>query len=168
MHELPPLPTGFNVQAEFPILNHWTFFNHGGVAPISARAAVELERYAREARDDAYLTGKWYKRAENTRKLAAQLINADPKEIAFVKNTSEGIAFVANGLDWHEGEEIISTAVEYPSNVYPWMDLAARFGVKHIMVPEREGRIPIEDLFAAVTPHQNDRACPTSNTPAAT
>jgi cysteine desulfurase / selenocysteine lyase len=156
MPTLPPLPGGFDAIREFPILERWAFFNHGGVAPISARAAAELERFGREARDDAYLTGKWYKRAEVTRRLAAQLIHADPKEIAFVKNTSEGIAFVANGLDWQAGQEVISTAVEYPANVYPWMDLAARFGVKHVMVPERKeggtGRIAIEDLFAAVTP----------------
>jgi len=152
MPTLPPLPESFNARAEFPILDRWAFFNHAGVAPIAARAAAELERFAREARDDAYLTGKWYQRAEDTRKLAAQLINAETREIAFVKNTSEGLAFVANGLDWHPDEEIISTAVEYPSNVYPWMDLAARCGVKHIMVPERAGRIAMEDLFAAVTP----------------
>lgn len=115
-----------------------------------------MRRYVTQAQQDAYMTGQWYKQAEETRRLGAKLMNAEPKEIAFIKNTSEGLAFVANGLDWHAGEEIVSSAVEYPANVYPWMDVAQRFGVKHIMVPQRVedgvGRIPMEDLVAAVTP----------------
>ncbi len=149
---LPSLPAGFNVAAEFPITRNWTFFNHAGVAPISARAAVEIERFAHEARDDAYLSGRWYHKIEQVRKLAAQFIHAQPEEIAFVKNTSEGIAFVANGLDWKFGDEIISTAVEYPSNVYPWMDVSHRHGVKHIMLPETDGRIDRQTILNAVTP----------------
>lgn len=150
--DLPPLPRGFDVAAEFPITRRWTFFNHAGVAPISARAAAEIERFAQEARDDSYLTGRWYHKIELVRKLAARFIHALPEEIAFVKNTSEGLAFVANGLDWKASDEIISTAVEYPSNVYPWMDVARRFDCRHIMLPEHEGRIDRQNIFDAVTP----------------
>lgn len=151
MSGVPALPTGFDALREFPILSRWDFYNHAGVAPLSNRAAEALFKYTAEARDDAYLTGRWYDQAETARKLAAKLIGATPQEIAFTKNTSEGIAFVANGLEWHAGDEIVSTAVEYPANVYPWMDLAQRFGVKHIMVPERDGRIILDELLAAVT-----------------
>ncbi len=149
---LPPLPPGFDVTAEFPITRNWTFFNHAGVAPISARAAAEIQRFAREACDDSYLTGRWYHKIEQVRKVAAQFINAQVEEIAFIKNTSEGIAFVANGLDWKPGDEIISTAVEYPSNVYPWMDVAQRCGARHIMLPETHGRIDLQIVLNAVTP----------------
>ncbi len=150
--QLPPLPADFDVAVEFPITRRWTFFNHAGVAPISGRAAAEIERFAREARDDSYLTGRWYQKIELVRKLAAEFIGALPEEIAFVKNTSEGIAFVANGLDWKAGDEIISTSVEYPSNVYPWMDVAQRCGARHIMLPEVDARVDIQSIFNAVTP----------------
>jgi selenocysteine lyase/cysteine desulfurase len=147
-----PLPAGFDVEKEFPIAREWVFFNHAGVAPISARAGSAIKKYVDQAERDAYLTGKWYKRAEEVRRAAARIINAQPAEIAFVKNTSEGLAFVANGLEWKAGDEIVSTAVEYPSNVYPWMDLQKRFDVEHIMVPEElDGRIDIEKIFQAVT-----------------
>jgi cysteine desulfurase/selenocysteine lyase len=149
---LPPLPANFSVAEEFPITRNWTFFNHAGVAPISARAAMAIERFAHEARDDSYLSGRWYHKIELVRKLAAEFICAHPEEISFVKNTSEGIAFVANGLDWKPGDEIISTAVEYPSNVYPWMDVAQRHSAKHIMLPETDGRIDRQSIFDAVTP----------------
>jgi cysteine desulfurase/selenocysteine lyase len=152
MSDLPPLPADFDAAREFPILKHWLFFNHAAVAPLTARAAEVIEQYAKEAREDAYLSGDWYARADHARKLAAQLINARPDELAFVKNTSEGLAFVANGLTWKSGDEIITSAVEYPANIYPWMDVAQRFGARHVMVAERDGRVPTEDVLGAVTP----------------
>lgn len=152
MVAIPPLPGSFDVAREFPISRRWTFLNHAGVAPISARAAAAIEKFAAEARDDAYLTGKWYQQIESVRRLAAGFLNAKTSEIAFVKNTSEGIAFVANGLTWKPGDQVISTRVEYPSNVYPWMDLAQRLGVVHTMLPETDGRIDPTLLAGAVTP----------------
>jgi selenocysteine lyase/cysteine desulfurase len=148
---LPPLPSGFDVAAEFPIVKDWTFLNHAAVAPISARGAAALEKYAREASHHAYLSGQWYAQADAARANAARLLNATPAEIAFIKNTSEGLAFVANGLEWKSGDEVVSTAVEYPANVYPWMDLS-RLGVKHVMVPERNGRIELHEFLAAIGP----------------
>ena len=152
MEHFPPLPAHFNAEVEFPILKHRAFFNHAGVAPLSNRAALAMSQYIGEARDDAYLTGNWYGKAETVREDSARLMNAHSREIAFIKNTSEGLAFVANGLDWKSGDEVLSTAVEYPANVYPWMDLAQRFGVRHIMVPEQNGRIELDDILNAITP----------------
>jgi len=149
IHPLPPTITS----ALFPSLKTWAFFNHSGVSPMPKPAADAMRRYIDQSTNDAYMTGQWYKQAEFTRRCAAQLINADAREIAFIKNTSEGLAFVANGLDWRSGDEILSTRSEYPANVYPWMAAQQRFGAKHIMIHERaDGRIPPEDLFAAVTP----------------
>ncbi|HYF49886.1 MAG TPA: aminotransferase class V-fold PLP-dependent enzyme [Planctomycetota bacterium] len=149
---MTPLPASFDREREFPILNSWDFFNHAGVSPISQRVADALQKYTHEALHDAYLTGNWYDQAHDVRKLAARLINAEASEIAFIKNTSEGLAFVANGLDWHAGDEIVSAQGEFPSNVYPWMDLAQRCGVRHIMVPEKNGRVEQDDLFNACSP----------------
>ena len=93
---LPDFPAGFDPYTEFPILKHWDFYNHAGVAPLSKRAADALIQYTNEALNESYLSGHWYSKAEQCRKLCAKLIGATPEEIAFVKNTSEGIAFVAN------------------------------------------------------------------------
>jgi selenocysteine lyase/cysteine desulfurase len=149
---LPPLPAGFVPEAEFPILKQYLFFNHAGVSPLSARAATAMREYAEESMNQSYLSGTRWKRIEAIRGTAAKMINADVEEIAFIKNTSEGIAFVANGLEWQPGDEVVSAAIEYPANVYPWMDLAQRKGIRHLMVPEREGRVRVEDLLNAVTP----------------
>jgi selenocysteine lyase/cysteine desulfurase len=71
-----------------------------------------------------------------------------------VKNTSEGISIVANGIDWQWGDRVVTTNVEYPANIYPWMEVARSRGVKLIMVEEEPGpedtrHVPIEKILAA-------------------
>src|SRR5258708_26957261 len=71
----------------FPILRHWDFFNHAGVAPIPRIGADALRTFAQQAEDGAYLETRWYKDIESLRASTAKLINASPDEIAFIKNT---------------------------------------------------------------------------------
>jgi len=138
----------------FPILKQWDFFNHAGVCPLPRVAADALRKYAQQAQEVAYIETGWYRDIEKLRALAAKLINADSEEIAFIKNTSEGLATVANGVDWRVGDRIVTTAVEYPANIYPWMDVAARYGVELVMVDEKDvnGRrmVPMDELLRQI------------------
>src|SRR3954447_13552916 len=84
---------------EFPVLRHWDFFNHAAVAPVPRAAASALRRFADQAESVAYLDTGWYRDLAALRESVAKLINATKEEIAFVKNTSEGLAIVANGVD---------------------------------------------------------------------
>src|SRR5881227_1965950 len=88
----------------FPILRKWNFFNHAGVSPIPKVAADAFRKYAAEAESSVYLGTTWYADVEQLRILAASMINAHRDEMAFVKNTSEGISIVANGIDWQWGD----------------------------------------------------------------
>ncbi len=72
---------------------------------------------------------KWMATYEGLRTSTAKLINASPGEIAIVKNTSEGIATVAIGIDWKPGDIVVAFEEEFPANIYPWRRLEAR-GVK--------------------------------------
>jgi cysteine desulfurase/selenocysteine lyase len=143
-----------NVEA-FPILAEWDFFNHAGVCPLPKVAADALRRYAQQAESVAYIDTGWYRDIEKLRVAAAKLINAHHEEIAFVKNTSEGLATVASGLEWRAGDRIVTTAVEYPANIYPWMEVARRFGVELVMLPEKNvngGReVPLEGILREVS-----------------
>lgn len=140
-------------ESEFPILNQWDFYNHAGVAPIPRCGADALRWYASRAAEFAYLDSGWYRLIDGLRASAARMINADKDEIAFIKNTSEGIATVAGGIDWRAGDRIVTTAVEYPANMYPWMDVGRRFGVELVTVPEVDANgargVPIESILAA-------------------
>ncbi|HEX4796077.1 MAG TPA: aminotransferase class V-fold PLP-dependent enzyme [Humisphaera sp.] len=141
-----------NEQA-FPVLANWDFFNHGGVAPLPRAVADALRKFADEAQRGAYLETSWYKDIEKLRVASAAMLNAHRDEVAFIKNTSEGISIVANGIDWKPGDQIVTTAVEYPANIYPWMELERSRGCKLVMVAEgtdAEGRraVPLDAILA--------------------
>ena len=77
------------------------------------------------------------------------LLHAHRDEIAFVNSTTQGIGLIAEGFPWRDGDSVVVPAEEYPSNIYPWMNLAVR-GVSVRLVPSREGRIWPEDLVEAM------------------
>ena len=138
----------------FPILKKWDFFNHAGVCPLPRVVTDALRTYADQSQTDTYLTGTWYKDIEKLRQFSAAMMNAHRDEIAFIKNTSEGISQVAHGIDFRPGDRIVTTAVEYPANIYPWMEQARTRGCELVMVPEEtdsEGRrhVPIEKILDA-------------------
>jgi cysteine desulfurase/selenocysteine lyase len=138
---------------QFPVLKKWVYFNHAGVAPLPKVVADVVRQVTTEAEAGAYLDTTWYSELANVRAMSAGLINAESTEIALVKNTSEGISIVARGIDWKPGDRIVTAAVEYPANIYPWMEAARAHGVELVMVPEETDgdgrrRVPLEKILA--------------------
>lgn len=135
---------------EFPVTRHWAFLDHAAVAPPTARAQRALVEWMDDMTNNGVVNeSMWLKRIEEIRRRAAQFLHADSLDVAFVKNTSEGIGFVADGFPWQEGDNVVIAADEYPANVYPWMNLARR-GVETRRVPSRGPRIEIDDLRRAI------------------
>ncbi len=136
------------IRTGFPVTRRWAFLDHAAVAPLSERARLALVDWAGDMTENGVVNeGRWLKRIEEVRRLFARLLNADAAEIAFVKNTSEGIGFVAEGLDWRPGDNVVLAAEEYPANIYPWMNLRDR-GVEVRFVPSRGPRIELDDVRA--------------------
>lgn len=134
---------------EFPVTRKYIYLNHAGVSPVPAGAAAAVVDLVTLFRDEgAFHLRKWLEIAEEVRGRFARLVGASQDEVAFVKNTSEGISIVAAGFPWKEGDNLVTANVEFPANVYPWLRLRSR-GVEVRMVPARSGRIPKEELFAA-------------------
>jgi selenocysteine lyase/cysteine desulfurase len=132
---------------EFPVTKELIYLNHAAVAPLCRRAADAIRWLA----DDACQFGsshydKWMDCYAGLRKAAARLINATPEEIAIIKNTSEGIATVALGLDWKAGDRVVAFKEEFPANYYPWLRLEKR-GVRLTWLSIYD---PIEKIAAAV------------------
>ena len=137
------------VRELFPVTKNYNFQNHAAVAPLSKPAADAMRHYIDHLSERATIRGDFYKHAERVRKAAAQLINATPGEVTFVKNTTEGIGWVAGGLNWNTGDNVVTTNVEFPANIYPWMGLRAR-GVQLEMVPEEDARLPLDRIAEAI------------------
>lgn len=139
------------VRSLFPVTERYIYMNHAAVSPLSTRVRDRMK----ELVDDVTLNGSanyydWVKTYEETRAAAARLVGARPHEIAFMKNTSDGLSAVASGLDWREGDSVVTCDVEFPSNVYPWMRVAETRGVKLKMAAERDGRISPEEIISLI------------------
>jgi len=139
-----------SIKKEFPVTNEIIFFDHARVAPLPERVRQVVTTFVSEATQFGTIHyDTWMQEVELTRKKFAQLINADPEEVSFVKNTSEGISNVANGLDWKPGDNLVIPDIEFPANVYPWWNLKQK-GVETRMVKSVEGRVLFDDLIKQV------------------
>jgi cysteine desulfurase/selenocysteine lyase len=135
---------------EFPVVEHKNFLAHAGVCPLPRRVVDAMTDYsllgALGDQEEAF-PGT---RIQQARQLAAQLLNAQPDEIAFVGPTSLGLSLVAAGLSFRKGDNILIYHDDYPSNVYPWMALADK-GVQVRLMNIRElGRIRNIDVIGQV------------------
>ncbi len=109
---------------EFPVTSNLVYLNHAAVAPLVKPAADAMVSLAQDSCQWGSLHyDQWLAAYEGLRVATARLINAHRDEIAIVKNTSEGIATVAMGLDWRAGDKVVAFREEFPSNYYPWLRL---------------------------------------------
>ena len=139
-------------RSEFPITQRCVFMNHAAISPVSMRVVNTVETLFREfSYYGSEYYPKWAKRIEEIRRLFATLIHADPNEIAFVSNTSQGLSAIAEGLDWKEGDGVLIARPDFPANVYPWMNLE-RKGVKVHYFERDRGRFSIEEVDKALSP----------------
>lgn len=135
-------------RAEFPVTERLIYFNHAAVSPISNRVREAMAHLLDDVSKHGALNWKaWQEVVNRARSKAAELIGAAPSEIAFVKNTSEGIACCASGLELQAGDKVVSVQGEFPANIYPWMALAEQ-GVELDLVEQRDGRIDVRELAA--------------------
>src|SRR5579872_6240585 len=113
-------------RSEFPVTESLIYLNHAAVAPLCKPAALAMQQLAEDAlRFGSLHYDQWLAAYEGLRQAAARLIGASPREIAIVKNTSEGIATVAIGIDWKPGDRIVAFEEEFPANFLPWKKLEA-------------------------------------------
>lgn len=138
-------------RSHFPVTRKWAFFDHAAVAPIPDTATAELARYGTLVGENGIAAiHEMVNGTARVRALCARLINApDVHDVCFVPNTTVGIGLIAEGFPWKAGENVVLAAEEYPSNQYPWLNLAAR-GVEVRRVASRGNRVEIDDIAAAM------------------
>ena len=112
------------IRTLFPVVLDRIYFDHASDGPISAPAAEQMRRFVQicvregKPRHDEYLEV-----VNETRMLAARLLNARPLEIAFVKNTSQGILIAMSSIPWRSGDNVVLLKDAFPANIYPWLNL---------------------------------------------
>ena len=110
-----------NIRKLFPVLEKHVYLNSAAVAPIpitSIGAIVSQLRDVSEYGSTNY--PKWVETKDNARNILADMLGVRSEQIAFMRNTSDGFASVANGLEWKDSDNIVTFAREFPANFYAW------------------------------------------------
>jgi selenocysteine lyase/cysteine desulfurase len=131
----------------FPITNRAIYLNHAAVSPLPTPTVEAIESQLKDVRDNGSINFRsWIAVKERARSLLAELLGARPEQVAFMRNTSDSLSTVANGLDWRTGQNVVTFRREFPANIYPWLRLRDIFGVEVRMCEERNGRVDMEEL----------------------
>jgi selenocysteine lyase/cysteine desulfurase len=138
---------------QFPVTETLVYLNHAGVSPTSTRARDAVAAWFDGCVKRGILDEEgWVETSEACRARFAGLIGASPNEISFVRNTSHGLALVAEGLPWRPGDRVaVATELEYPSNVYVWQHLKDH-GVEVDTIAAPDGAVLPEAVETALTP----------------
>jgi selenocysteine lyase/cysteine desulfurase len=135
------------LRALFPITERAIYLNHAAVSPPPISTVKAVEAQLRDVVENGSLNFRsWIAVKERARQFMADLLGARVEQLAFTRNTSDGLSTVANGLQWRRGDNIVTFRHEFPSNIYPWLRIRDAFGIEVRMCEEREGRIDLEEL----------------------
>ena len=139
------------IRSLFRATQKYTYLNSAAVSPIPTTAVdavcSQLEDVASNGAAN-YL--EWVATKNRARALVAGMLNVAPENIAFMRNTSDGFAAVASGMEWNTGDNIVSFENEFPANFYPWRRVRDRYGVELRLAPERDGRIDIDEFVSLI------------------
>jgi cysteine desulfurase / selenocysteine lyase len=135
----------------FPAALNSTYLNSAAMAPLPT---VTVEAITAQL-DDVSNHGSanlcdWLDTKERVRKMVASMLGASSSDIAFSRNTSDGLCAVASGLTWKAGDNIVTFANEFPANFYPWRLLRDDHGVELRFCRESQGRIDAAELCSMI------------------
>ena len=144
-------PMNKGLRSLFPAAEKYTYLNSAAVSPMPTTAMDAV----RSQLDDVSQNGSlnyldWIATKTRARALIAGMLNVAPETVAFMRNTSDGFAAVASGIEWTTGDNIVSFANEFPANFYAWRRVRDRYGVELRLAPEHEGRIDLDEFIALI------------------
>lgn len=140
-----------SIRSLFLALQYHTYLNSASVSPLPATAIRGvIDQMTDVASHGSLNYPQWLKHKESARSLLAGMMKVRAEQVAFTRNTSDGIATIANGLAWQHGDNIVSFAGEFPANFYPWRRIRDEFGVELRLCPEREGRIDLDKFCSLI------------------
>ncbi|MGH8499789.1 MAG: aminotransferase class V-fold PLP-dependent enzyme, partial [Methylococcales bacterium] len=140
-----------SLRALFPITERAIYFNHAAVSPPPTPTIEAVQSQLRDVAENGSKNYfRWIQVKEQARKLTAEMLGARPEQIAFMRNTSDGLSTIANGLRWRPDDNLVTFRNEFPSNIYPWLRVRDAFGVEVRMCEERDGRIDLEELIGLI------------------
>lgn len=135
-----------SIRDDFPVTKDTLYFNAANRNPI----ATSVKDKIIDLVENANLTGgdkdSWYEEVEEVRGKIGKLIGAKSQEVAFTKNTSEGLNIAANAIPWEPGDNVLIAEAEHPNNASAWLGQRSK-GLEVKLVPYNQGKWLNADSF---------------------
>jgi selenocysteine lyase/cysteine desulfurase len=123
------------------------YFNHASTAPVSTRHIEQADYFFKRRSSDKVDDYKDFLRINiETKNMLAEYLNTKPDRIGFTDNTSSGLNILAQGIKWKRGDKILLNDVEFPANVYPFLNLQ-REGVEIEFIKSENGIVSAENII---------------------
>ncbi|HKI78752.1 MAG TPA: aminotransferase class V-fold PLP-dependent enzyme [Ignavibacteriaceae bacterium] len=123
------------------------YFNHAATSPLSTLVTEKISEYTSERSykwiDNFPRVGQF---AKSTKEDLGQMLNCSPDRIAYTDNTTTGINILARGLKLERGDRILLNDIEFPANVYPFLNLQKE-GIEIDFIKSHDGVVSSEDII---------------------
>lgn len=124
------------IRKDFPVTKKKIYMNCGSFAPTplpTIKSITDfLVRCSEEGPDSSSVQEYITSLMNELRKIMGSLINCEPDEIIFTQSTTEGLNYVASGLEWKKSDVIIAREGlhEHYANYFPWLNVSKKYGVQ--------------------------------------
>lgn len=139
------------LRAEFPLTGEWSYLNHAAHGPYPLRTVQAIKEYADGWSNPAtFDTSQNEAITQEVRESIAELANGRPDRVAFTGSLADGMNIMAHGLDWNSGDNVLIPEGEFPSVVYPFLNLERKGATVRFVEKSPEGRTDIDRIEAAI------------------
>lgn len=141
----------FLLDPELVFLNHGSF----GACPIEVLAAQHRWQEQMERNPVAFLARQSAQMLGEARDILALALGACGQDLVFIPNATTGVNIVARSLALREGDEVLSTNLEYGACDAAWQRVCANTGAAYKQVDVTlpfDARAFVDRLVSAVTP----------------
>jgi selenocysteine lyase/cysteine desulfurase len=140
-----------SLRSEFPVAETWAYLNHATHGPFARRTVAAVDEVARAWACPPTMSGATREGAiETARANVAALVNGDPARAAFVGNLGDAMSLCAAGIDWASGDNVVIPRDEFPSVVYPFLNLERRGVEVRLVEKDARGFTDLERIAAAM------------------
>lgn len=142
-----------DIRTLFPyIKNDIIYFNHAATGPFSTLLVNAINKVLKEKSERNIDDFNSFKDvAVETKSILASMLNTVPERLAFTDNTTNGLNFLAQSIQWKKGDRILLNDIEFPANVYPFLNLK-RIGVEVDFVKSDNGKVTADMIIDAIKP----------------